>query len=137
MSLPLRKELVAENTIFGTQQALWKKKDSEVSQFLKKIFRLWLLPPAEVSDCIALEFIANHPNEKRVEEICDYLLENYIDADSTFPPPVWSECFASSLRPINACQSKPISMHYFTVRILILLFLYLHCKIHRMRPASK
>jgi hypothetical protein len=78
MSLPLRTELVAENTIFETQQALWKK-DSEVSQFLKKIFRLSLSPPAEVSDCIALDFIANRPNEKRVEDFCDYLLQNYID----------------------------------------------------------
>jgi hypothetical protein len=40
-----------------------------------------------------------------VEEFCDYLLENYIDADSTFPPPVWSECSASSSRTTNACES--------------------------------
>jgi hypothetical protein len=32
------------------------------------------------------------------------MLENYIDADFTFPPPVWSECTASSLRTINACE---------------------------------
>jgi len=61
--------MVVENTIFGTQQALWgEKKDSEVSQFLKKIFRLSLGPPAEVSDRNALDFTANHPNDKRVEE---------------------------------------------------------------------
>jgi hypothetical protein len=88
----------------------YKRWDSEVSQFLKKIFKPSLLPPAEVSDCIALDFIANHLNEKRVEEFCDYLLENYIDADSTFPPPVWSECFASSLRTINACE--PFHAHF-------------------------
>ena len=29
----------------------------------------------------------------------------YIDADSTFPPPVWSEYSASSLRTIIACES--------------------------------
>jgi hypothetical protein len=39
-----------------------------------------------------------------VEHFCDYLLENYIDADSTFPPPVWSECTASSQRIIIACE---------------------------------
>jgi hypothetical protein len=39
MSLPLRTDPLAENTIFGTQQAAWKK-DSEVSQLLKKIFGL-------------------------------------------------------------------------------------------------
>jgi hypothetical protein len=32
------------------------KKDSEASQFLKEIFGLSLLPPAEVCDCFALEF---------------------------------------------------------------------------------
>jgi len=63
------------------------KKDSEVSQFLKKIFGLSLLPPAEVCDCFALECLSNLPNDKRVEQFCDYLLENYvyIDADSTSP----------------------------------------------------
>ena len=59
------------------------KKDSEVSQFLKKIFGLSLLPPAEVCDCFTLEFLHNLPNDKRVEQFCDYLLENYTDADCT------------------------------------------------------
>jgi hypothetical protein len=81
------------------------KKHSEVSQFLKKLFGLSLLPPAEVSDCFAFDFISNLPDDKRVEQFCEYLSENYIDADSTFPPPVWSECSASSFRIINACES--------------------------------
>ena len=81
-------------------------KDSEVSQFLKKIFGLSLLPSAEVSDLFALDFTSNYPNGKRVEEFWDYLLENCIDADFTLPPPVWSECSASSsLRTINARES--------------------------------
>ena len=80
------------------------KKDSDVSQFLKKIFGLSLLPQAEVCDGFALEFLSNLSNDKRVEQFCSYLLENYIAADSTFPPPVWSECTASSLRTIDPCQ---------------------------------
>ena len=82
-----------------------ERKDSAVSQFLKKIFRLSLLPTAEFCDRFALEFLSTLPNDKRVEQFCDYLLENYIDADSTFPPPVWSECSASSLRTITVCES--------------------------------
>ena len=78
--------------------------DSEVSQFLKKIFRLSLLPPAEFCDCFTLEFFSTLPKDKRVEQFCDYLLENYIDADYNFPPPVWSECTASSFETINACE---------------------------------
>jgi hypothetical protein len=61
------------------------KKDSEVSQFLKEIFGLQHLPPAEVCDCFVLEFLPNLSNDKRVEQFCDYLLENFIDAVSTFP----------------------------------------------------
>jgi len=71
---------------------------------LKKIFGLSVLPPAEACDCLAFEFLSNISNDKRVDQFCDYLLENYIDADSAFPPPVWSECTASSLRTINACE---------------------------------
>jgi len=70
------------------------KKDSEVSQFSKRIFGLSLLPPAKVCGCFALEFLSNLPNDKREEQFCDYLLENYIDADSTFPLSLWSECTA-------------------------------------------
>ena len=77
------------------------KKYYELSQFLKKIFGLSVLPPAEVCDCLALEFLSNLTNSKRVEQLCSYLLENCIDADSTFPLFVWSE---SSLRTINACE---------------------------------
>ena len=54
------------------------KKDSEISQFLKKIFGLSLLLPAEVCDCFALEFLSNLPNDKRVKQFCDYLLENVL-----------------------------------------------------------
>jgi len=81
-----------------------ERKTLEVSQFLKKIFGLSLLPPAEVCDCFTLEFLSNFPNDKRVAQFCDYLLENCIDADSSFPLPVWSECTAASLRTINACE---------------------------------
>ena len=80
------------------------KKGSVVSQFLKNIFGLSLLPPVEVCDCFALEFLYDLPNDKRVEQFCDYLLENYTDADSNFPLSVWSECTASSMRTINVCE---------------------------------
>jgi hypothetical protein len=81
------------------------KKDSEVSQFLKKIFGLSLLPPAEVGECFAFDFISHLPNDRRVAQSCDYLLEHYIEAGSIFPPPVWSECSASSFRATNSFES--------------------------------
>jgi len=86
MSFPFRTELVAENAIFGTQQTVWK--DSEVSHFMKKMFGLSLLPPAEVCDCPALEFLSILLNDEPEEQFYDYLLENDIDVDSTFSLPV-------------------------------------------------
>jgi len=114
------------------------KKGSEVSHFLQNIFVLSILPPAEVNDRFALNCISSLPNGKRGEQFCDYLLENYIDADSAFPTPVWSECSASSLRTIKARESFHAQFNWlFSMRILTFLFLYLHCKKYRMRPTSK
>jgi len=111
-------------------QSLWLskqcgKKDSEVSQFLKKIFELLLWPPTEVSDCFALECLSNLPNDKRMEQFCSYLLENYIDAHSTFGPNVLHHHWGQQTHVSNC---MPTSTHYFTARIIIFLFLYLHCK---------
>jgi hypothetical protein len=114
------------------------KKYSEANQFLKKIFALSFLPPAEVNDSLALEFISNLPNDKRLEQFCYYLLESYFDTESTFPARVWSERSTSSLRTINACESFHAHFHalFYSVH-LTFLFLYLHCKKCRMRTISK
>ena len=114
------------------------KKDTEVSQFLKKTFGLSLLPPAEVCNCFTLEFLFHLPNDKRMEQFCDYLLENYIDADSTFPLPIWSECTTSSLRTINASElfHAHFNALFYSAHHKVCV-LYLHCKNYRMRPTSK
>jgi hypothetical protein len=116
----------------------YEKNDSEVSQLLKKIFGLFLLPPAEASDSFALDSISYLPNDERVEEFCDFLLENYIVADSTFPPHVWSECSASPFRTINACES--FHAHFnamFYSAHPNNFFLVSALKKYRMRPTSK
>jgi hypothetical protein len=67
---------------FHLEQSWWRKiqslginkqygkNDSVVRQFLKKIFGLSILPPREMCDCFALEFLSNLPNDKRVEQFC-------------------------------------------------------------------
>ena len=136
MSITFRTELVADIHSLGLSKQ-YGKKDTEVSQFLK-MFGLSLLPPAEVCDCFVLEVLSNLPNDKRVEQFCGYLLENYIDADSNFPPPVWSECIASSLRTIKACElfhahfnALLYSAHHESFVLAYTL------KKYRMRPTSK
>ena len=114
------------------------KKDCQVSQFLKKIFGLSFLPPAEFSDSLALEFISNLPNDKRVEQFYNYILENYIDAESTFPPPNWSKYTASSLRTVNVCELFHAHFNapfYGAHRKFFVLVSALQK--YRMRPTSK
>jgi hypothetical protein len=82
-----------------------ERKTLRLSQFLKKISGPSLLPTAAFSDSFALEFISILPKDKRVEQFCDYLLENCVDAEYTFPPPLCSEGSESSLRTIKARES--------------------------------
>ena len=114
------------------------KKDSEVSQFLKDIFGLSLLPPVKVSDCFAFEFISNLTNDRRVEQCWVYVPENCIAADSTFHPSVWSECSASSFGTTKTCES--FDAHFKALLWSAypnILFLHLHCQKYRMRPTWK
>ena len=84
---------------FHLRQSWWRKIQSlELSKHYGK-------KDSEVCDCFALEFLSNLPNDKRVDQFCNYLLYNFIDAYSTFPLPLWYECTASSLRTTNACVS--------------------------------
>jgi hypothetical protein len=105
------------------------KKGSEVSHFLKKIFGLSILPPAKVSDWFALDCRSSLSKDKRVEEFCNYLIGNYIEANSIF-----FRLFGPNVLHFHGGQwthvshSLPISTEYFTVHIVIFLFLYLHCK---------
>ena len=137
MSFTFRTELVTENAIFGTQQA-YGKKDSKVSQFLKKIFGLSLLSPAEVCDCLRWNF---YPIFRTTSEwnhfatTCQKII--------LMRTPIVLRLFGPNAlhhhwRPQrHVSYSMPTSMHYFTLRIIIFLFWYLYCKKYRTRPTSK
>ena len=137
MPFPFRTELVAENTIFGTQQAVWKERFWGKS-VLEENIRTVDLPPAEVCDCFSLEFLSNLTKDKRVEQFCDYLLENYIDAESTFPPPIWSKYTASSLRTVNVCElfHAHFNAPFYGAHRKFFVLVYALQK-YRIRPASK
>jgi hypothetical protein len=108
-----------------------------LSSFLKKNFGTVAFTTGGNQRLFALDFIFNLSNNKRVEQFCDYRLENYIDAECTLPPPVCSECTASALRAINTCELFHVHFNaLFTVRIIIFLFLYRHCDRYRMRPTA-
>ena len=96
---PVRTKLVAENTLFGTEQAVWKERLWGTSVLEENIRTV------AFTIGFALDFISNLPNDKRVEQFCDYLIENYVHSDSTFPLTVCAECSATSLSTIIACES--------------------------------
>lgn len=79
--------------------------DTEISTFLTYIFGLPFLDPKDVGDVFALDLAEIKPEDQRVTKFCDYLVENYIDSDSMFPPHIWAEHSASLQKTTNACES--------------------------------
>ena len=78
--------------------------DSEVSKFLKLIFGLLLLPPKEASECFAFDWMSTVRKDKEIELFCDYLVENNIADDVTFPPQMLSEFSTLPVRTTNAWE---------------------------------
>jgi hypothetical protein len=58
-----------------------------------------------VGDVFAVDLGELKPNDDKVTKFADYLTENYIDKNSTFPSSIWVEMTASSQRSTNACES--------------------------------
>jgi hypothetical protein len=73
-----------------------------------------------------------------MEEFCVYMLENYIDADSNFPPLLCYECGASSLMTINACDLFDVHFNvvFYSAHHNIFVLVSELPK-YRMRPTSK
>ena len=65
-----------------------------------------------------------------MEQFCVYLPENYIYSDSTFPPPLWSECTAQSFRTLNACElfhdHFNVLLYYCTILLLFYSYIAHH-----------
>jgi hypothetical protein len=58
-----------------------------------------------VSEVFAVDLGELKPNYDKVTKFADYLTENYIDENSTFPPSIWTAMTASSQRSTNTCES--------------------------------
>jgi len=57
------------------------------------------------------------PNNEKVRTFIDYLVENYIENNSLFPPLIWAEICSSVCRTTNSCEffhSKLNSQFYST-----------------------
>lgn len=62
------------------------------------------LSPEEVGDAF-VELMDERPDDPRLTEFCDYLVDVYISENSTFPPGIWAAPIHCSWRTTNGCES--------------------------------
>lgn len=84
----------------------YKNQNSEVGRWLNHLFGLTFLSPEEVGECFVEDFMSDKPDgNEKLNQFVDYLVDNYIDDDSLFPPTVWAERTGNIFRTTNACES--------------------------------
>lgn len=84
---------------------IYKNPDSLIGKWLKYPFGLTYLDPSDVGDCFALDFTEDMPENEGLRQFYDYLVENYIDEESIFPPSMWAENSTNFARTTNSCES--------------------------------
>jgi hypothetical protein len=83
----------------------YKDQQSTVGKWLRNLFGLTFLNPEEVGDCLVEDLISEQPRDLKINQLLDYLVENYIDNEAAFPPTIWAACDESLSRTTNACES--------------------------------
>lgn len=58
-----------------------------------------------MGDVFAIDLAEFKPNDDKVNQFADYITDNYIDENSTFPPNMWATMSSSIQRSTNACES--------------------------------
>jgi hypothetical protein len=58
----------------------YKNEQSPIGTWLKHLFGLIFLPPAEVGDYFAEDFMCEKPENSKLDQFADYLVDNYIDS---------------------------------------------------------
>lgn len=102
---------------FHLQQAWWRKiqklglsteyknPNSLIGKWLRYSFGLTYLKPKDVGDCYAFDFTEEMPEHVGLKKFYDYLVENYIDEQSVFPPDIWAENSTNFSKTTNSCES--------------------------------
>ena len=83
----------------------YKNTESPVGRWLKHVFGLPFLPAEEVGNALVEDFISEKPIWNGIDEFLDYLVENFIDDEASFPPELWAANSASLARTTNACEA--------------------------------
>jgi hypothetical protein len=66
----------------------YKDKSSEIEKWLTHFFGLPFLPTNDIEDCF-VDLMADAPLNDKCSKLADYILENYVTVNSTFPPTIW------------------------------------------------
>jgi len=78
------------------------KNNTEIGLWLKYFFGLGFLPPEQVDDGFA-ELISVAPTNNHT--FTGYILENYINKESQFPPNIWAETPINNIRTTNGSEA--------------------------------
>ena len=85
-----------------------KNQESPVGQWLKSLntfFDLSFLDPEKVEECFVFNIFSEAPESEEASKFADYVVNNYIDKSSTFPPITWADYDVECKRTTNGCES--------------------------------
>lgn len=83
----------------------YKDNDSEIGKWLKSFFGLHFLEPADVEECFVEDLMTIAPQDERCVKFADYLVDNYLTAESKYPPSLWAETPSTNKRTTNSVES--------------------------------
>ena len=83
----------------------YKSQDSAVGQWLKTFFGISFLDPAVVEECFVFDIFSEAPDSEKAVDFADYVVNNYIDQSSSFPPIIWEDSDVEGKRTTNGCES--------------------------------
>jgi len=82
----------------------YDRNESEISHWLKYLFGLAFLFSTEISDAF-YEVYSIAPDNQNISAFSDYILANFIENDSRYPPHLWGEPPSNDPRTTNGPES--------------------------------
>jgi uncharacterized protein YbcV (DUF1398 family) len=68
-------------------------------------YGLGFLEPREVEECFVFDVFSEAPESEKAIEFADYVVRNYIELSSSFPPTIWADADVECKRTTNGCES--------------------------------
>lgn len=83
----------------------YKSEESVIGKWLKVFFGLSFLNSENIEECFAFDLFSCTPDDPRAVRFADYIVHNYIEATSRYPPAIWSEPSLDVKRTTNGCEA--------------------------------